>query len=271
DEFNIWSYWAAPLKPGEATGLLLNKVNKIETAFNNNNGFLPFDKGYYYGINVQAQMATRDGTVDSNGVIDNYKRFGDEANGGWSYDAELLMEKIVNVTEDANIVTAEPVYILEDGATRIQLNMPLLNGVIYVRPWNGLFNSTDPGNQLQAVLITDTEYDRGEFTPAPGTNYSDYDVYHINNESASGIWITFSPSDNGSNVCPRHELSAAAISNASGKGPTITVPFVILPFESQSVVFGKSGKVYVDYGNSTYKELNDDGTLGSLITINEIV
>jgi hypothetical protein len=99
-----WAYWAAPLKPGDATGLLLNKVTLIDTAFqqygianeSSNGGYFDFDKGYYYGINVNAQMATSGGTTDPNGIIDNYERFGDTSQGGWSADGQALMEKIVN-------------------------------------------------------------------------------------------------------------------------------------------------------------------------------
>ncbi|MDR2650429.1 MAG: hypothetical protein LBB94_12040 [Clostridiales bacterium] len=77
-----WAYWAAPLYPGEATGLLLNKVVKDKTP----------EKDYYYGINVHAQMATKDGAT-TNGELDNYKSFG--LNGNWTDDGKQLMELIV--------------------------------------------------------------------------------------------------------------------------------------------------------------------------------
>jgi hypothetical protein len=35
-------------------------------------------------------------------------------------------------------------------------------------------------------------------------------------------------------------------------------------------VFGKGGRVYIDYGNNTYQELKSDGTLGEIIGGNEI-
>ena len=57
-----WAYWAAPLKPGEATGLLLNAVELANA---------PEDP-YYYAINVIYQMATKDGEY-------NYKTFYDGA------------------------------------------------------------------------------------------------------------------------------------------------------------------------------------------------
>ena len=55
-----WAYWAAPLYPGDATGLLLKSVTKIQE---------PADS-YYYAINVIAQMATKYGDL-------NYENFYD--------------------------------------------------------------------------------------------------------------------------------------------------------------------------------------------------
>jgi len=80
-----WAYWAVPLEPGNATGLLLNRVTQIKQP----------EKDYYYGINVIAQMATKNGDDLGNGSFDNYTRFGDPANGGWSEDGKALINKIV--------------------------------------------------------------------------------------------------------------------------------------------------------------------------------
>ena len=51
-----YSYWAAPLLPGQATGMLLNTVELINNPA----------EDYYYGINVAAHMATRDGEDGNN-------------------------------------------------------------------------------------------------------------------------------------------------------------------------------------------------------------
>ena len=45
---NGWAYWSHYLAPGEATGLLLSRVNKTSE---------PISGRYYYAINVEAQMA----------------------------------------------------------------------------------------------------------------------------------------------------------------------------------------------------------------------
>ena len=68
-----WAYWAAPLEPGEATGLLLDSVTRT---------FDP-DESYYYAINVIVQMATKfgeqnyedfyDGSDDDRTATDNGK------------------------------------------------------------------------------------------------------------------------------------------------------------------------------------------------------
>ena len=82
-----WAYWAMPLVPGDATGLLLNKVKSIKAP----------EKDYYYGINVVAQMATKDGT-DANGNLDNYETFGLDINSGWTDDGQELMELLASLT-----------------------------------------------------------------------------------------------------------------------------------------------------------------------------
>jgi len=87
-----WAYWTKPLMPGEATGLLLDKVT-IKT---------PPELDYFYGILVDAQMATLDGGIEndnprlrSGAVTDNYTRFGEEGQGGWTDNGHALVESIV--------------------------------------------------------------------------------------------------------------------------------------------------------------------------------
>ena len=87
-----WAYWTKPLMPGEATGLLLDKVTLKS----------PPELDYYYGILVDAQMATLDGGIEndnlrlrSGAVTDNYTRFGEEGQGGWTDNGHTLVESIV--------------------------------------------------------------------------------------------------------------------------------------------------------------------------------
>ena len=90
-----WAYWAAPLLPENATGLLLNRVTRIAAP--------QYD--YFYGINVVAQMATQD-LHD----VDNFERFGDDTNGGWTANGQMLMELITS----AEAATSQTYYNLID-------------------------------------------------------------------------------------------------------------------------------------------------------------
>ena len=89
-DYDGWSYWASPLKPGDATGLLLNRVSQIAE----------IEDDYYYGIFVEAQMATKDGAIIEGAMLDNYERFGDNDRGGWTDDGKDLMDIIVNSSGD---------------------------------------------------------------------------------------------------------------------------------------------------------------------------
>jgi hypothetical protein len=240
-----WAYWALPLMPDEATGLLLNKVRSI----------IPREESYYYGINVEAQMATKDGEVDSNGFKDNYERFGDKEQGGWTSEAEALMQILVNHNSggsDNNIVHVEPVTFLEDGLTRITYSPALLNNVMYVKQ-GGSINLSGNGHTM---------------------SYSHYNTFLGNNNIAHTARQLSINIDMPTPVGAREELSGFSYPDGPGvdarRGPTITITVVVIPAESQGVVFGKSGKVYIDYGNNTYRELRDNGSLGSTIGVAEI-
>jgi len=77
-----WAYWASPILPGEATGLLLNGVSLV-----NNNIY----GQYFYAVNVNAQMATSEGTADVDGNVSNFRDFGYDINGGWTEYGMNLM------------------------------------------------------------------------------------------------------------------------------------------------------------------------------------
>ena len=63
DESDGWAYWANPINPDTATGLLLDGINRTEEIVN---------EDWYYGINVVAQFITGDdiGYEDSTGFYD---------------------------------------------------------------------------------------------------------------------------------------------------------------------------------------------------------
>jgi hypothetical protein len=81
-----WAYWAAPIEPDTATGLLLDSVTlKREIG-----------SPYFYAINVVLQMASL--MKDENG--ENWENFEDDKNGGWTEDGEDLMEIITGGKSD---------------------------------------------------------------------------------------------------------------------------------------------------------------------------
>ena len=82
-----FSYWAAPLLPGQATGMLINTVELIGEPM----------EDYYYGISVNGHMATRDGE-DGN----NWEQLLADA----SPQAQELLQKIVDApTENISVET----------------------------------------------------------------------------------------------------------------------------------------------------------------------
>jgi hypothetical protein len=76
-----WYYWASPLEPGEASGLLIDEIKKIKST-----GGM-----YYYAIQASAQFATADGDILSPG---DYSSFGKAEGGGWTAEGEALMKLI---------------------------------------------------------------------------------------------------------------------------------------------------------------------------------
>ena len=109
DRTDGWAYWAAPLQPNDATGLLINTVTMATTA-GNYPQYFDLSKSYYYGIHVTAQMATKDGAKDSNGVLDNYTRFGDISQGGWTEDGKSLMD-IITGSVDKEVKNINVIYL----------------------------------------------------------------------------------------------------------------------------------------------------------------
>lgn len=77
-----WAYWANPLAPGEATGLLLDQITKGTI-----NG------KWYYGIYVESQMVDASGVGSAEAQTGFYST---KADGAPSSDAKGLLDAIVN-------------------------------------------------------------------------------------------------------------------------------------------------------------------------------
>lgn len=88
-----WAYWAAPLQPGETTGLLLDGIVREKSG--------NLDKNCYYAINVVSQFATKDdlkGTNEKDGFY-YYKDKTENSDGtltGATQDALYLLNLISN-------------------------------------------------------------------------------------------------------------------------------------------------------------------------------
>ncbi|MDR2648311.1 MAG: Ig-like domain-containing protein [Clostridiales bacterium] len=92
-----WAYWAAPLQPRTATGLLLSAVSRTDVRI---------EDEYYYGIDIWAQTATKDGDL-------NYNDFGMLENGGWTDDGHALMDALTSL-ETAEVPNGGGVIIDDD-------------------------------------------------------------------------------------------------------------------------------------------------------------
>lgn len=117
-----WAYWANPIDPENATGLLLNGINRTETIINND---------WYYAINVVAQFITYDdmgaengtgfydttaGTVPSADALDLLNIIGVDVNYKVSNEAELAtaLAKGGTVTLNEDITITEALTVSKD-------------------------------------------------------------------------------------------------------------------------------------------------------------
>lgn len=123
-----WAYWANPIDPDSATGLLLDQISRTEEIINND---------WYYGVNVVAQFITYDdmgaeddtgfydtteGTVPTADALDLLNRIGVEVNYQVSTAEELeaALLKGGTVTLNENIVLTDALTVTKD--TVLNLN-----------------------------------------------------------------------------------------------------------------------------------------------------
>ncbi|MDR1001553.1 MAG: hypothetical protein LBL96_12295 [Clostridiales bacterium] len=77
-----WIYWANIVFGGKSTGLLIDKIELIEN----------INQPYYYGININAQIASVD-NIENNG--DYYVKWKYESYGGWTEKGKDLIDIIL--------------------------------------------------------------------------------------------------------------------------------------------------------------------------------
>ena len=117
-----WAYWANPIEPGTATGLLLDGIELID----------PPSDSYYYGINVVGQFVTADdiGYLNGTGFYDR------SAGRVPSADAEDLLE----------LITGTPIEV------------PPTEGEMDASTSDEIRDAVVMGNQYSIVTIDDTEW-----------------------------------------------------------------------------------------------------------------
>ena len=248
----IWIYWAAPLKPGDATGLLLNAVTlKPLTPDDEKLYGRIFDltKGYYYGINVEAQMATKDSTTDTNVLMDNYTRFGDADQGGWSIDGQRLMEILVgNETPDP-----PNAYIAVDKAT-------MIGNTIYAKPKQA-FTLTGTGkvNDTINYEVEDLNINGALSYYVTGNIDNIFYTINIQNNKLQYIMALKDAAPIGFKIPINGRMNVKFINFNEANAIDLILydnskTIVAIPDDCCGVVKGNDGYIYLTYSNGIYRK-----------------
>lgn len=113
-----WAYWANPIDPDTATGLLLNGINRTEEIINND---------WYYAINVVAQFITYDDMGQNNNT-----GFYDTSDGNTTPTADALdLLNRIGVKVNYNVETAAELEkaLANGGTVTLTSNIALDNAV----------------------------------------------------------------------------------------------------------------------------------------------
>jgi len=125
-----WAYWADLIKPGTATGLLLDSTALAR----------PVGGAYHYKISVEAQMATK--TNETN-TYDDYNTFGLS---GWTDNGRGLMDLITS-NDHSSVKTVS--------AALLTSSLPVIDGKIYIRQGSdvdlGLSYEAAGGSDISAI------------------------------------------------------------------------------------------------------------------------
>ena len=185
------------------------------------------DDSWYYAINVIAQMGTKTG--DQN-VFD----WGDNANGGWTKDGNDLVDMIVNESNP----TISDITITSNNGIRI-------NNTIFLK-------------QGEAVQLT---------ANVNITNGSNAVTWSHNGNTG----FTFTSFNNTADITTQNTIPAGNVYNVTAVSvqditKTATVKIVIIDKNTAGVVVGEDGKLYLDYGDNTFREIDNNGAvIGNLI------
>jgi len=237
-----WAYWASPLEPGNATGLLINKVEPDKKP----------DKDYYYGINVIAQMATKDGDE-----LDNYESFSFDINSGWTDDGQKLMELI---TGDVKPTPPAGIYFNNYGRNTI-------DNTIYAKPGE-FINIKGYGSSyftVEGVYINNikSEEQANQDYYRMQRWFGDEPILSFKAEAPTGYKLPIIAEVRGTYWYTNQ--NGILTKGQQGSRWDTSKTAVVIPEDCSDVTKGKDGKIYLKYLYSdriVYRELKDDGTLG---------
>lgn len=205
-----WAYWAQPIQPGTATGLLLNGIKPVRQP----------DQEWYYAINVIGQFAT---AGDWGKKEDNSGFFAD----GITDDALNLLNKVAD----------------------------RLPQVVHMLVKNGFKQYVAVGDTLPLEVTADVKNPTGTEADTYVTWTCDQDV------GTALLGNKFTPIED--MVGKTYRMTATSVLT-----PAVTtyVDVVVMPKEAaggNGVVEGAlDKKKYINYGDNTYKEVKEDGSLG---------
>lgn len=205
-----WAYWAQPIRPGTATGLLLNGIKPVRQP----------DQEWYYAINVIGQFAT---AGDWGKKEDNSGFFKD----GITDDALNLLNKVAD----------------------------RLPQVVHMLVKNGFKQYVAVGDTLPLEVTADVKNPTGTETDTYVTWTCDQDV------GTALLGNKFTPIED--MVGKTYRMTATSVLT-----PAVTtyVDVVVMPKEAaggNGVVEGAlDKKKYINYGDNTYKEVKENGSLG---------
>ncbi len=205
-----WAYWAQPIQPGTATGLLLNGIKPVRQP----------DQEWYYAINVIGQFATA---------------------GDWG-----KKEDDSGFFEDG--ITDDALNLLNKVADR-------LPQVVHMLVKNGFKQYVAVGDTLPLEVTADVKNPTGTEADTYVTWTCDPDV------GTALLGNKFTPIED--MVGKTYRMTATSVLT-----PAVTtyVDVVVMPKEAaggNGVVEGAlDKKKYINYGDNTYKEVKEDGSLG---------
>lgn len=210
-----WAYWAQPIQPQEATGLLLSGISPQREP----------DEGWYYAIDVEAQMSTGGdwGTAGE----------GENGSGGTGFYEDGITDDGLHLLNKVSNRLPQVTYV----------GIPSEGGIVYV-------TAEKPHTLTANVLVKNP-------TGAPAETYVTWSFDEPEAQSMLSGDIFTATTDM---VGKSYEVTAT-----SNFDPTksATAKVLVMPPEAEDVVEGElDGKWYVNFGDNTYKVINrEDGSL----------